>query len=280
LSNSKVAENTQEGYHECMFFYLSKILWFFADPANLLLIALIAAAVLAWTKWLKAAKIVLTTTVVIAVLVSVLPIGQFLFSTLENRFPQVKKLPPNITGIIVLGGVVDQFVTDDRKQMVINGAVERLTEFARLSFFYPKAKLVFSGGSGVIGKQSLKEADVINPLLVTLGLNPKRILFENQARNTAENATLTKKLIKPTLDQRWIIITSAFHMPRAMGAFRQAGWNAIAYPVDYHTKSQQRLRLGFSLQSGLGALSTSIHEWIGLTFYWLSGRTNALYPKP
>ncbi|MBT4588214.1 MAG: YdcF family protein [Rhodospirillaceae bacterium] len=263
-----------------MFFYLSKILWFFADPGNLLLIALCVAAGLAWTKWLRAAKIVLTVTVICCVLVTVLPIGSWVINHLENRFPRVEKLPKNITGIIVLGGVVDQFVTDDRKQIAINGAVERLTELARLSFLYPKAKLIFSGGSGVIGNQRLKEADVINPLLVTLGLNPNRIIFDSQARNTAENATLPKKIVKPTLDQRWLIITSAFHMPRAMGSFRQAGWNAIAYPVDYHTKSNPGLGLGLNLRSGLGGLSAALHEMIGLTFYWLTGRTNELYPKP
>jgi len=263
-----------------MFFYLSKILWFLADPGNLLLIALCVGTGLLWTKWTHAAKAVLTTTAAVAVVVTVLPIGSLLFSNLENRFPQVKKLPPNITGIIVLGGVVDQFITDDRKQVVVNGAVERLTEFARLSFLYPEAKLVFTGGSGVLGKQGLKEADVIKPLLVTLGLNPNRIIFENQSRNTEENATLTKKIIKPRLDQRWLIITSAFHMPRAMGSFRQAGWNAIAYPVDYHLKNNPGIGLGLSLRSGLGSLSSSLHEWMGLTFYWLSGRTNELYPKP
>jgi uncharacterized SAM-binding protein YcdF (DUF218 family) len=263
-----------------MFFYLSKILWFVADPGNILLIAICLAAILAWTKRTKSAKKVLTATAVGAVLVTVFPIGSMLFNNLENRFPQVETLPKNITGIIVLGGVVDQFITDDRKQVAINGAVERLTEFARLSFLYPKAKLVFTGGSGVLGKQGLKEADVINPLLVTLGLNPNRIIFENQARNTSENASLTKKIIKPRLDQRWLIITSAFHMPRAMGSFRQVGWNAIAYPVDYQTKQNQSLGLGLNLQAGLGKLSTAIHEWLGLTFYWLSGRTNELYPKP
>ncbi len=263
-----------------MFFYLSKILWFLADPGNILLIALCVAAGLAWTKWVKAAKIVVTATAIGAVLVTVLPIGSLLFANLENRFPRVEKLPKNITGIIVLGGVVDQFVTDDRKQVAINGAVERLTEFARLSFLYPKAKLVFTGGSGVLGKQELKEADVINPLLVTLGLNPNRIIFESQSRNTAENASLTKKIVKPTLDQRWLVITSAFHMPRAMGSFREVGWNAIAYPVDYYTTSKSSFGLGLSLRSGLSVLSTSIHEWMGLTFYWLSGRTNELYPKP
>ncbi|HJO86629.1 MAG TPA: YdcF family protein, partial [Rhodospirillales bacterium] len=116
----------RKGITVTMFFYLSKILWFLADPGNLLLIALCVSAGLLWTRWTKAAKVVLTATAVVTVLVTILPIGPLLFGNLENRFPQVKKLPPNITGIIVLGGVVDQFISDDRKQVAINGAVERL----------------------------------------------------------------------------------------------------------------------------------------------------------
>ncbi|MGY8998824.1 MAG: YdcF family protein [Rhodospirillales bacterium] len=263
-----------------MFFYLSKVLWFIADPGNLLLIAICTSAVLAWTKWIRAAKIVMTTTAIVAIVLTILPIGKMVFANLENRFPAVKVLPENIDGIITLGGVVNQFMTKDRKQLAIGGAVERLTEFARLSSLFPEAKLVFTGGSGVLGAQTLKEADVIGPLLQNLGLDPNRVILENQSRNTAENASFTKELLKPRMDQRWLVITSAFHMPRAMGSFRQAGWNAIAYPVDYHTLSNPNLSLGFSLRNGLNSLSAAIHEWAGLTFYWLSGRTNELYPKP
>jgi uncharacterized SAM-binding protein YcdF (DUF218 family) len=263
-----------------MFFYLSKVFWFFADPGNIILISILSAAFFAWIKWFNTLKILITFTAISAILVTLLPIGTGIINHLENRFPVVSPLPKNIEGIIVLGGVVDQYLTKDRNQISINSAAERITEFARLSYVYPKAKLVYSGGSGVFGRQELKEADFVYPLLKALGVNFDRILFENQSRNTIENASFSKKLVKPSKNRHWIIITSAFHMPRAIASFRHNNWNVLAYPVDYRTPSKIKFKLGLNFISGLSSFSLAIHECIGLVFYWLSGHTNELYPKP
>ena len=263
-----------------MFFYLSKILWFFADPGNILLIALCISAVLAWSRWKKTAKILLSLTALYALVLTTVPIGRQIVLNLENRFPPVSGKLERVGGIVVLGGVVDQFITQARGQVAINSAAERLTEFAKLAFKYPDAKLVFTGGSGVLGRQELKEAHFIKPVLVTLGINPNRVIFEDQSKNTVENAVFTKQLIKPLLDEKWVLITSAFHMPRAAGSFRQAGWTIIPYPVDFTTKGNEAFAPGFSLRSGLNSFAHGLHEWIGLTFYWLTGRTNEFYPGP
>ncbi len=263
-----------------MFFYLSKILWFIVDPGNLLLIVICLLSILAWIKRFNALKIIITFTAICMTTVSILPIGQLIINHLENRFPTLVSLPEKIEGIIVLGGVVDQHLTKDRKQISFNSAVERITEFSRLARIYPTAKLVYSGGSGSIYRQKLKEADFVHPLLKALDMNLKRILFENQSRNTSENAFLIKKLVNPNINQRWIIITSAFHMPRAIASFRQHNWNVVAYPVDYRTPSEMKFRLGFNLIAGLNSFSLAVHECMGLFFYWLTGRTNELYPTP
>ncbi len=263
-----------------MFFYLSKILWFFADPGNILLIALCLAALLAWTKWIKTTKLLLSLTALYALVLTTIPFGSQIVLHLENRFPPINQDLKKVDGIIVLGGVVDQFVSDARGKIAINGAAERLTEFAKLSFKYPDAKLVFTGGSGVLGKQDLKEAHFIKPVLATFGVNPNRVIFEDQSKNTVENAVFTKQLVKPLLDERWVLVTSAFHMPRAVGVFRQAGWPVIPYPVDFSTKGDEKLEPSLNLRLGLNSFAHGLHEWIGLTFYWLTGRTNELYPGP
>ena len=263
-----------------MFFYTSKILWLLADPGNILLIIICLACFLAWIKWFNTLRILITFTAIFAASISILPIGKTIVNHLENRFPAFTSLPKNIEGIIILGGVVDQHLTQDREQISINSAVERITEFAKLAKIYPKAKLVYSGGSGILGQQELKEADFVYPLLKTLDMNLERVIFENQSRNTSENASFIKDLVKPKINQRWIVITSAFHMPRAMATFRKHRWNILAYPVDYRTPSKSEFKLEFNLISGLASFSLAIHECIGLTFYWLSGRTNELYPKP
>jgi len=263
-----------------MFFYLSKVLWFFADPGNILFFGIFVSCLSVWMKWYRFAKFLTTTMTVCVLAVTLFPTGKIVINHLENRFPNVTSLPQNIDGIIVIGGVVNQFMTKSRGQIAINGAVERMTEFARLSKLYPKAKLVLSGGSGILGNQTLKEADFVDPLLLSLNINPNSVLFERESRNTAENASFTKKLVNPTPKQRWLIITSAFHMPRTIAVFRKQEWNVLAYPVDYLTDPKIELGVGFNFMQNLNMFSLALHECLGLTFYWLTGRTNELFPKP
>ncbi len=231
-------------------------------------------------KWYRLLKFLATLMAVCSLAVTLFPTGKIIINNLENRFPGVASLPKNIDGIIVVGGVVNQFMTKSRGQIAINGAVERITEFARLSKLYPNAKLVLSGGSGTLSNQSLKEADFVDPLLLSLNLNPSRVIFESQSRNTAENASLLKRLVNPTPTQRWLIITSAFHMPRTIATFRKQEWNVLAYPVDYQTHPHIKLEVGLNFMQNLSMFSLALHECLGLTFYWLSGRTNELFPKP
>jgi uncharacterized SAM-binding protein YcdF (DUF218 family) len=106
-------------------------------------------------------------------------------------------------------------------------------------------------------------------------------MLENRSRNTAENAAFSKALVAPKPGERWLLVTSAMHMPRAIGAFREAGFPVEAYPVDYQTNGWQDLRNVFgSLSGGLGQLDGALHEWIGLIAYRLTGKSSALFPGP
>jgi len=209
---------------------------------------------------------------------AVLPIGTWMFLPLENRFPIVTHLPKKVDGIIALGGVVNQFVTKTRGQVAVGAAAERLIEFAVLVKRYPNAKAVYSTGSGSLMRQDIKEADVVGPLMKKLGLDPSKIIFENQSRNTHENAILSKELAKPEPGETWVLITSAFHMPRSVGVFRKAGWTIIPYPVDYYLKGNTPDILNFNPGGALGRFSTALHEWIGLLVYRLTDRSNEIFP--
>ena len=187
-------------------------------------------------------------------------------------------MPDRVDGIVVLGGVVDQFLSEARGQTVIGGAVERITVSARLARQYPDARIVYSGGSGALGRQELKEASYVKPVFAQLGVTSSRLIIEDQSRNTAENATLTKELVKPAPEETWILVTSAFHMPRALGVFRRAGWSVIPYPVDYSTEPDQGFRLTGSLMAGFISFGVSLREWIGLVAYRLTDRTDAFFP--
>ncbi len=261
-----------------MFFTLSKVFWFLANPGNLLLILICLGVALLWTRWPRAGRRLLTATAVIAVILSVAPLGSWLVATLEDRFPPPVEMPARVDGIIVLGGMINPALSEARGQTALGGAVERLTAFARLAKRYPRAKLVFTAGSGDIFRPDLKEADFVGPVLAQLGLDPARVLFEDQSRNTFENAAFSYRLARPEAKETWLLITSAFHMPRAVGSFRRIGWNVAPYPVDYQTGG--KLSLEFSFIGGLSRLGAGLHEFIGLAFYWLTDKTGSLFPGP
>lgn len=261
-----------------MFFTLSKIYWILANPANLLLILLCIGVVLLSLGWQRWGRRIVALVAVVWLTLAVLPVGAWMFLPLENRFSTLKNLPEKVDGIIALGGVVNQFVTKARGRVAIGGAVERLTEFADLAKRYPNAKAVYTTGSGSLTRQDIKEADVVAPLLAKLGLGQTRVIFENQSRNTFENAILSKKLVKPRAGETWVLITSAFHMPRSVGVFRKVGWDVIPYPVDFHMTGEAPDILSFNSGAGLGRFSAALHEWIGLLVYRLTSKTDEIFP--
>jgi len=127
-----------------------------------------------------------------------------------------------------------------------------------------------------------KEADHIAPLFAKLGVAPERLVLENRARNTYENARYSREVAAPDAGESWILVTSAFHMPRAVGCFRAVGWNVIPYPVAHMTTGRDHdpPPLGFNPQAGLRWLGLGLHEWLGLVAYRLAGRTDTLFPRP
>lgn len=264
-----------------MFFWLSKILWMLVDPGNLLLLALASGTGLLWTRWSRLGRRILFGAALAVGAVAVIPIGEWGWTILENRFPPPAALPDKVDGIVVLGGIVDPAQTRARGEEAIGGAMERLVAFARLAQRYPEANLVFTGGSGDPWNQEFKEAHAVGPLLTLLGVDPNRVLFEAESRNTYENAVFSRRLVQPEAGERWLLVTSAFHMPRAVGCFRRAGWKVIGYPTDFNTAGAQAdFRLRFNVTGGFAGLSGLLHEGAGLLFYRLTGRTDAFFPAP
>ncbi|MDH5749991.1 MAG: YdcF family protein [Rhodospirillales bacterium] len=263
-----------------MFFYLSKIIWIFLDPGNLFLIVLVSGGILLVTRWRRTGLRLIGLSTLFALIIAIVPVGTWLSGVLEDRFPAIKALPDKVDGIIVLGGVINPRLTQARGQPAVGGAVERLLAFAQLAKRYPEANLVFTAGSGSLLHQNLKEAHLVGPVFEQLGVNPARIIYEDQSRNTFENATYSRRLVNPGAKENWILVTSAFHMPRAVGCFRKIGWNVIPYPVDYSTLGNNDLQLRFNFTYGAGRLGGALHEWLGLFVYWITGKTDAFIPAP
>ncbi|MDH7794486.1 MULTISPECIES: YdcF family protein [unclassified Beijerinckia] len=265
-----------------MFFYLSKILWFFAAPSNLMVVATALALLALYAGFQRIARCVLLAVVVLAIFFGLGPGGQILLSPLENRFPQLPDDFPAPTGFIVLGGGVDEVVSTARGSSELSDAGTRMTASAALAYRYPNARIVFSGGSGRILGGDVSEAEVARRIYTSLGIAADRMTLEEESRNTWENAVFTRDLVKPKPGEVWLLVTSAYHMPRSMGLFRQAGFPVVPCPVDYSTRGTWYDFIRPSAETSLGLRRTdrAVREYIGLVAYYLSGKTDALFPKP
>jgi uncharacterized SAM-binding protein YcdF (DUF218 family) len=263
-----------------MFFVLSKTVGFLAVPSNVMVLIGLAGALLLLTRFARAGRWMLVASVVVTSACGFLPIGKVLAFYLEERFPRwdAAQIPD---GIVILGGALNPDLTLARGQIALGNEAERLTEVATIARRYPSARIVFSGGTGSIKPGALPEARYVSALLESFGVPGSRIAVEDRSRNTEENARFTKELVRPKPGERWALITSATHMPRAVGCFRRAGFDVEAYPVDFQTYGPGRL-LTFNgrLSEGLGQTDVAMREWIGLLVYWLTGRTSELFPGP
>ena len=265
-----------------MFYYASKIAWFFATPSNLLP-ALVAFG-LGLMAWRRARRpgFALAVLGTLAIFVAGLsPLANWVVLPLEQRFPAYRDDGRPVTGVIVLGGALESEVADRRGQVTLNEAGDRLTAMADLARRYPDARIVFTGGGSTILRDELSEAVALQRFAGSLGIAPERILFETESRTTAENASLTRRLVEPKPGERWLLVTSAWHMPRAVGCFRHAGFAVSPYPVDYRTRGPRDRSRPFSFVSeGLRRLDLATKEWIGLIGYKLADYTDALFPGP
>jgi uncharacterized SAM-binding protein YcdF (DUF218 family) len=264
-----------------MFFALSKIVGFFALPSNLIatLLALGVVLLLAGRR-----KIAIRLTVLAAVLLLVVgysPISTILLLTLSERFPAWQGEGPDPDGIIVLGGAIDSDASAARGALELDSSAERIFAMLQLAQRFPRARIVFSGGSASLIGEGESEAPIAGRLLESYGVAPGRIILESRSRTTDENAAFSRDLVMPRPGQRWLLVTSAFHMPRAMGVFRAAGFAVEAYPVDWRSRGWIDAAAPFdTLSEGLGRADLVAHEWVGLLIYRLAGRSSELLPGP
>jgi uncharacterized SAM-binding protein YcdF (DUF218 family) len=262
-----------------MFFVVSKIFWFIASPLHFLLLCLGAGLFFAGRR--AFGRPVASAAAIGLALMAFSPLGALLLRPLEDRFPRQSMTMAPPKGIIVLGGALDERVAAARDQTSLNEAAERMTEAAALARLYPQAQLVFSGGSGALIKNDVKEAEDAHRLWSELGVPESQMIFEDESRNTYENAAFTQKLVHPQKDERWLLITSAYHMPRSIGIFRALGMNPLAYPVDYRTYGNaQDFRPPSDGTLAIRHVETALREWVGLVAYRLDGKTDTLFPAP
>jgi uncharacterized SAM-binding protein YcdF (DUF218 family) len=263
-----------------MFFILSKSIAFFLLPSNFLIALVVFGVVLMAARFKRAGRWFAMTGIALLVIGGFSPLGDFLGHKLESRFPPWDPLHGAPDGIVVLGGVISPQLSRDWGQTAVGGDAGRVIAIAKLARAYPNARIVYSSGDASLLGNGLPEADYLYPLLDTFGIPRDRVKLEPKSRNTVENALFSRDLMKPKPGERWLLVTSAQHMPRAIGTFRQAGFDVEAYPVAWHSRKRVRVRPTDSLSDGLLRLDSATHEWIGLIAYWLTGKTAELLPGP
>lgn len=264
-----------------MYGVASKVLWFCLQPSGLLLLLLLAGAVLLWTRYRKAGRWLVVASALFLLVAGISPLSTWLTLPLEERFARADLSGREIDGIIVLGGVEDARVATGRHTHAINETAERITEAAALAQRFPRAKVVFTSGAIRYRGVRATGADAAGVIFRDLGIAADRLIAESASHNTWDNAVYTKALAQPKPGERWLLVTSANHMPRSIGVFRKVGFPVEPWPVDYRTASRRDVwRPFYTPTEGLRRLELAVHEWIGLAAYWMMGRSDDLFPGP
>lgn len=262
-----------------MYVILSKLVWLVVSPVNLLIFITIAGAALCFTRFLRLGRGLALGGGLGLALIGFVPIGDSLLSILEARFPRYVEAGRPPDGIIVLGGAEEPFTALAHDVLALNDSAERLIAFADLARRFPHARLVYAGGSSVTPGLAA-EADLVRRHASELGLPVERVLFEARSRNTYENAVLSKALAEPKPGETWLLVTSAWHMPRAMGLFRKAGFEVTAHPVDYRGPRTPAITglLG-NAADGHRRFERATREFLGLAAAYALGKTDEFLPS-
>ncbi|MGI9407318.1 MAG: YdcF family protein [Hyphomicrobiaceae bacterium] len=265
-----------------LFFYASKVVWFLIQPSSLLILTLLGGLAAKRFGRARLGRTLIFCSATGFVVAGYSPLGSVLLHPLETRFERpVLAKAGGPAGIIVLGGAFDADASPGRRGPALNDAAERITETAVLARTFPNARIVLSGGSPALFERQSGEGQMLKSLLSQMGVEAQRITLETRSRNTFENAIMSHQLVRPTSDETWLLVTSAYHMPRAMGCFRRAGFDALPWPVDYRTNKQRpALHFFSSLSDGLRRVDVAAREWVGLAAYWFTGRISRLLPGP
>lgn len=264
-----------------LLFALSKTVGYLVLPSNFLICLGLLGAILLITRYAGLGRKLLVLALVGLAICAYSPLANFVLYPLEQRFPKWDSTRGDPDGIIVLGGALDADLSAAHGVPVISGAADRIIGAVTLAHRYPNARLIYSGGSPNLISNDAKEADYATALFQGLGIPKTRLVMERQSRNTRENAEFSRQLAMPKPGERWLLVTSAYHMPRSIGLFRKAGFPVQAYPVDWRVGTREDLFKYYVVANdGLQLIDIGVREWFGLIAYRISGATDVLFPGP
>ncbi|MET4089310.1 YdcF family protein [Bradyrhizobium sp. S3.5.5] len=261
-----------------MYFVLSKTVGELLTPSTFIVVLALIGILLVLCRLRVLGSRLLILSAILLVLCGLSPIGFWLLDPLESRFPVWDGSQGSPTGVIVLGGSIDADLSYARGVAVFPTGADRLIAAAELARRYPAIPVIFTGGSANL-TNGAREADFAADVFSRLGLPMDRVTIERESRNTFENASFTKAIALPRPGDRWLLVTSAYHMPRSVALFRAAGFSVEPYPVDWLTPGSSGSDLTDRPLYGLRRTDRGFHEWLGLLADWMSGRSKELLPS-
>lgn len=253
-----------------MFFTFSKVAWWIITPLHTVVVCLVIGMILLWARRVRAGTALVSLATLLILLIGATPLPELALRPLE-QWHKAKELTDPPAGIVLLGGGQNVELTEAYVRPQLNGRAETMTEFLALARRFPQAKLVFAGGSGDLTGHTLSEAEVMKQFAAQQGVDTERLLLDSKSRNTHENALYAKELANPKPGERWLLITSAFHMPRAVAVFEKLAWQVVPYPTDYRvlpTGVEWRV----NVLNRFRLFHMALHEWLGFLVYWVTGR--------
>lgn len=253
-------------------FVVAKLLAFITQPLAWVVV-LLALGLLLLRRWRRTGTALLWSTLAVLLLQGWEPLPDALLRRLETQYPAPAPIDlQRYAGVIVLGGALESsYVWEGHQQPALNGAAERMTAALPLLQAQPQLKLLFTGGEGELLTKGLTEAERARRFFVAMGVAPQRLLLESASRTTHENAVFSAALPGVDKQQPWLLLTSAWHMPRSMATFEKAGWNVTPWPADYRSGLETPWTQ-YSLAGGADKWHRALHELLGLLIYRLTGR--------
>ena len=254
-------------------FFLGKILGLITQPLVWVAVLLVFG-LLALHRKPRLGRGLVTAALATLVLMGWQPLPDLGLRALESRYAEIE---PNAdlsgyAGVVLLGGAMDAgYIAQAHSQPVLNDAAERMSAAAAILLRHPHLPVVFTGGEGTLLGTGPSEADRAKVFFESFGIAASRVRYESASRNTFENAVLTAQMPGVQKKEKWLLLTSAWHMPRAVATFEKAGWNVTAYPVDYRTGNHTPWA-EYSLQEGAEHWQVLLHECVGIISYRLTGR--------
>jgi uncharacterized SAM-binding protein YcdF (DUF218 family) len=252
---------------------LSKLLNLLAQPLNGVLALLLLSLLLQWLRPRSAGK-PFAAALLLLVLLGFEPLPQALLGRLEDQYPEIAPDADlsRYAGVVVLGGALESGrISQHHRQPLLNGSAERMTMAVSLWQRHPGLQLVFSGGEGELFGSGPSEAERAQVFFASLGVPQAALRLESRATNTYENAVFTSQLPGVDVHKPWLLMTSAWHMPRSLATFQKAGWNVTPCPVDFRTGGSTPWS-DYDLRVGAQQWELLLHEWLGLAAYRISGR--------